>query len=41
LMGSTPAVVAGGIGTLLVMALWAWMFPQLRRVDRLEDVKLD
>jgi len=39
-MGSVEAVVAGGIGTLVVMALWLWMFPQLRRVDRLEDVKL-
>ena len=40
LMGSTPAVVAGGIGTLLVMVLWLWTFPQLRRVDQLEDIKL-
>jgi MFS family permease len=40
LMGATPAVIVGGIGTLLVMALWLWRFPQLRRLDRLEDVKL-
>jgi MFS family permease len=36
--GSVEAVVLGGFGTLAVMALWLWMFPQLRRVDRLEDV---
>jgi MFS family permease len=39
-LGSVEAVVVGGIGTLAVMAMWFWMFPQLRRVDRLEDVEL-
>jgi hypothetical protein len=29
-----PAVVAGGLGTLLVVALYAWR-SELRRVDRL------
>lgn len=38
--GSVEAVVLGGFGTLAVMALWLWMFPQLRRVDRLEDVEI-
>ena len=33
--GTVPAVVLGGIGTLLVVVLWAWLFPALRRVDRL------
>jgi MFS family permease len=33
--GTVPAVVLGGIGTLLVVALWARFFPALRRVDRL------
>lgn len=28
--GAVPAVVLGGIGTLLVTALWAWGFPELR-----------
>jgi len=37
--GSVEAVVLGGFGTLAVMALWLWMFPQLRRLDRLEDVE--
>jgi hypothetical protein len=32
-----PAVVLGGLGTLLVVLLWAWRFPKLGRVDRLED----
>jgi MFS family permease len=32
--GTVPAVVLGGIGTLLVVIAWAWMFPALRRVDR-------
>ena len=33
--GTIPSVVFGGIGTLIVVALWAWMFPQLRQVERL------
>jgi MFS family permease len=30
--GTVPAVVLGGIGTLVVTALWAWGFPELRNV---------
>jgi len=33
--GTVPAVVLGGFGTLVVIALWAWMFPELRRADKL------
>ena len=35
--GTVPAVVIGGIGTLAVAVAWAWMFPELRRVDNLTD----
>jgi len=31
-------LVAGGIGTLLVVAVWAKLFPPLRSVDRFTDV---
>ncbi len=31
--GTVPAVALGGIGALLVTALWAWAFPELRRAD--------
>jgi MFS family permease len=34
-LGAVPAVVLGGVGTLVVIALWAWLFPELRGVDRL------
>jgi MFS family permease len=34
-MGAVPAVVLGGVGTCLIVALWAWRFPQLRNVDKL------
>lgn len=37
--GTVPAVVIGGVGTLLVVALWAWRFKELRQVDRLEDLR--
>jgi MFS family permease len=35
-MGPISAVVAGAVGTLVVVGLWAWGFPELRRVDHLE-----
>jgi MFS family permease len=34
-LGAMPAVVLGGIGTILVTVLWAWVFPELRRADKL------
>jgi len=37
-LGAVPAVVAGGVGTLLVVAIWSLLFPRLRDVDRLGDV---
>jgi MFS family permease len=35
LFGTVPAVVLGGIGTLIVTGLWAWAFPALRNADTL------
>ena len=35
LFGTVPAVVLGGIGTLVVASLWAWIFPQIRETDQL------
>ncbi len=35
-LGPVHAVVLGGLGTCVVVALWAWMFPELRRLDRLD-----
>jgi len=32
--GTVPAVVLGGVGTLVVIAIWAWKFPELREADR-------
>lgn len=37
--GTVPAVIIGGIGTLGVVALWMVLFPDLRKVDKLSDVK--
>jgi hypothetical protein len=37
--GAVPAVVLGGLGTIGVVALWAWIFPQLRRVDELTKLR--
>jgi MFS family permease len=33
--GTVPAVVLGGVGTLVVIALWAWLFPELRKAGEL------
>ena len=36
LFGTVPAVLLGGIGTLVVVALWAVLMPSLWKVDRLD-----
>jgi hypothetical protein len=28
--GAVPAVVIGGVGTIAIVMLWAWLFPELR-----------
>jgi hypothetical protein len=33
--GTVPAVILGGVGTLVVIALWAWLFPELRKAGEL------
>lgn len=38
LLGTVPAVVLGGVGTLVVVAVWMRVFPPLRTVDRMRDV---
>jgi MFS family permease len=38
-LGAVPAVVAGGVGTLIVVGLWSWLFPQLRNLDRLTTAR--
>jgi len=30
LIGPVPAVIAGGIGAILVVGIWSWWFPELR-----------
>ena len=36
--GTVPAVVLGGVGTLVVIGLWTWIFPELRRTAAAEAV---
>ena len=35
-LGAVPSVVIGGLGSLLVGAVWMMLFPDLRRIDRYE-----
>ncbi|MFO1370971.1 MAG: MFS transporter [Candidatus Competibacteraceae bacterium] len=35
--GVIPAVLIGGVGTLLVVVAWLRLFPELARIDRLAD----
>lgn len=37
LLGLVPSVIAGGIATCAVIALWSVLFPQLRTLDHLHD----
>ncbi len=39
--GTVPAVVLGGVGTVVVVGLWAWLFPSLRKLDSLEADSLE
>jgi MFS family permease len=39
-MGAVPAVIAGGVGTIIVVGLWSWLFPALRQVDCLTPESL-
>lgn len=34
-LGTVPAIVIGGIGAIVVTAIWAWAFPELRNADKL------
>jgi len=34
-LGAVPSALIGGFGTIAVMLIWMWTFPQLRRVDKL------
>src|ERR1700719_630587 len=36
--GSVPAVILGGVGTLVVIAVWAWLFPELRQAGELMSI---
>jgi hypothetical protein len=36
--GTVPAVVLGGVGTLIVIGLWAWWFPDLRNAGELHSI---
>ena len=37
-LGPVEAVVAGGVGAVVVTGIWAWRFPELRRADRFEAI---
>jgi MFS family permease len=37
LFGAVPAVAIGGIGTILVTAIWMFLFPELRRIRSLDE----
>jgi Transmembrane secretion effector len=39
LLGTVPAVVGGGVMTMLIALSWRRIFPALAEVDRLEDVQ--
>lgn len=40
-LGVPTAIVGGGVATILVVGLWAVLFPSLRRVDRFEDLEAE
>ncbi|PYD77062.1 MFS transporter [Novacetimonas pomaceti] len=40
-IGPVEAVALGGVGTIAVTLLWMAMFPSLRRLDRLDDIRAE
>lgn len=38
--GAVPAVIVGGVGSIVITGAWAAMFPSLRRVNRLTEEEL-
>jgi hypothetical protein len=38
-MGTVPAVVAGGFATMALAGIWLRLFPELSRIGRLEDLR--
>ncbi len=38
--GTVPAVVLGGVGTMVIVIVWARLFPRLRRIDSLTPESL-
>ena len=39
LVGAVPAVVAGGVATIVVAAAWSRLFPPLANVDRIDELQ--
>jgi len=39
--GTVPAVVLGGVGTLVITGVWMKLFPGLARRDRLTEPRQD
>ena len=38
LVGAVPAVLFGGVATIVIAVVWWRLFPSLARVDRLDDL---
>ena len=39
LLGAVPAVIIGGAVSIVVAVVWAWRFPQLRTIDRFDEIQ--
>ena len=38
-IGLVPAAAFGGVAACVIVTVWAWLFPELRRIERVEDVR--
>jgi MFS family permease len=39
LLGAVPAVVIGGVVTIVLAAVWKWVFPELATIDRFDELR--
>jgi hypothetical protein len=39
LIGAVPAVVVGGVATIVIAGVWWKLFPELGRMDRIDELR--
>jgi hypothetical protein len=38
-LGTVPAIILGGVGAIIIAALWACLFPELRKAEDISSLQ--